>query len=241
MEQWNNTPEKPKPIQTLAGFIERQNEIQKQIESWTNIWKNHQKLLEKVLRFQLILKEIYHEDIDPIKYLEKLYFEEKLWMQSIVSKTKEMYNQIWATPYFYNSESALQKFFVYVLNWKLRDQKENKITTIYKSRDGLKSILKILERKEQRIAEFLSWKIKYVNIDTTNFDVWEFENLNFKYKQFIYILKNYFWVSPENYKKLQELSIWNQSFADRFNELFQEHNIIFTIWHKDIAKTFEKY
>lgn len=241
MEQLNNTPEKPKPIQTLAGFIERQNEIQKLNDFWINKWWNHNKLLEKVLRFQSILKEIYHEDIDPIKYLEKLYFEEKLWMQSIVWKTKELYNQIWATPYFYNSESALQKFLVYVLNWKLRDKKESKITTVYKSRDGFKSILKTLEKKDLRIAEFLSWKIKYITIDSNNFDIWEFESLNFKYKQFIYLLKNYFWVSPENYKKLQELSIWNQSFADRFNELFQEYKINFTVWHKDIARTFEKY
>ncbi|MDD5213882.1 MAG: hypothetical protein PHG82_05640, partial [Candidatus Gracilibacteria bacterium] len=124
------TPEIKKQITKLEDFITRQNEIQKQIESGTNIGKNHHKLLEKVLKFKMMLKESFNEDIDPITYLENLYYKEKLSMDSIVLKLKEMYIKLGETNYFYNSSSALQKFLVNVLNWKLRDASENKTTKV---------------------------------------------------------------------------------------------------------------
>lgn len=228
------------PISTLEWFIQRQNEIQKQVEWLENIWKNHQLLLEKIINLQIILKEYYKEDFDPIQYLNALYYTEKLSLDSILLKINSIYKTTWRTKNFYNSSSALQKFLVYVLNWKLRNANDNKTTWVYKSRTGEKTIQKTLERKQQRKAEFLGWFIKNTSpkIDDLDYDI--FHSSDFKYKKLIYIITNVFYISKENFLKLQELNMWNQSLADRFNEQFEAYEIDFTIWHKDIARVFEK-
>lgn len=229
-----------KKILTLEWFIQRQNEIQKQVEWLENIWNNHQLLLEKILNFQIILKEYFKEDLDPIQYLENLYYKEKLSLDSILLKVNTIYKAVWRTKNFYNSSSALQKFLVYVLNWKLRNAIDNKTTKAYQSRTGEKSIEKTLERKAQRKAEFLSWFIKnsHPQIEHMDYDI--FHSFDFKYKKLIYVISNVFHISKENFLELQELNMWNQSLADRFNEQFEEYKIDFSISHKDIARVFEK-
>lgn len=65
--------------------------------------------------------------------------------------------------------------------------------------------------------------------------------MKFKYEKFIYLLEKYFKISKKSYQELLNIDLWNQSFADRFNEIFKENNIVFEISHKDIARVFEKY
>lgn len=239
----NNTSEviENKSIKTLDWFIKRQNEIQKQVEAIINIWKNHQKLLEKVLSFKSTLIEYFKEDIDPIKYLEKLYFEEKLSIESMVSKLKEIYTNSWKTKHFYNSSSALQKFLKDVLNWELRNSRENKTTKVYKARNQENVVKSIRERHDQKRVEFLSWYVKYSKLDMTNFDKNKLNSFSFKYEKFMYLLTEVFWINLEDFKSIKKLSFWEKFISDRFNEIFDELIINFTIWHKDIKRVFEKY
>lgn len=233
--------DKKNPILSLEQFIQRQNEIQKLNDAWITKWWNHKKLLKKVLKLSHILKEYFNENIDPIVYLEKLYFEENLSIESIVLKIKEIYTTLWETKHFYNSSNSMQKFLKEVLSWKLRDSSENKKTTVYKERTQENVKKSIKERHTQKRVEFLWWYIKNSNASTQIFDKDKFNNFEFKYQKFIYLLENVFFINKDNFYKLKELDIWNKFIADRFNEMFDELKIDFIVWHKDIKRVFEKY
>jgi len=102
----------------------------------------------------------------------------------------------------------LQKFFTLALNWELKDQKENKKTITYKSREKpAELIAKNQEEKDKRKALFLSWFIKNSNINNTEFDINIFNNYKFKYEKFIYLLKNYFKISVKSYQELLEINL----------------------------------
>lgn len=239
----NNTSKEieNKSIKTLAWFIKRQEEIQKQAEINVNIWKTHKKLLDKVLSFKKVLCEYFGKDIDPIAYLDKLYFEENLSIESMLWKIKEIYITQWETKHFYNSSNSMQKLLKEVLNWKLRNYSESKTTKVYKNRSKENVLNGILKRQNERKVAFLWWYIKSSNSNFENFQENKFNNFTFKYEKIIYLLENVLYINKENFQKLKDLDIWNKFIADRFNEIFDELIINFTIWHKDIKRVFEKY
>jgi len=229
-------------ITNLDGFLRRQEGIEEYMQVCKFRRRNHLKLQEKVLKLEKILSIHFNENIDPIRFLEKLYREENFSIDWIVKYLKDIYDKNWEEKYFYKNYFSLQAFLSWVLNWKLKDQKENKKTSTYKSRlKPSQLIAKNQEEKDKRKALFLSWYIKNSNLNKDNFNYNEFENLKFKYEKFIYLLENYFMISKDSYQKLLEIDLWNQSFADRFNEIFKENNINFEISHKDVARVFEKY
>jgi len=230
------------PILNLKDFIERQENIESYMQVCKFRRKNHLKLLDKILKLEEVLTKYFWKNIDPIQYLKKLYKEDNLSLDWIVKHLIDLYNKQWEEKYFYTSSGSIQMFFKWVLNWKLKDQKESKKTATYKLREKPEILVKQnMEEKNKRKALFLSWFIKNHNIDKTNFDENIFNNFKFKYEKFIYLLKNYFMISSESYQKLLDIDLWNQSFADRFNEIFKENNIDFQISHKDVARVFEKY
>ncbi|MDD2907442.1 MAG: hypothetical protein PHH98_02260 [Candidatus Gracilibacteria bacterium] len=230
------------PLYNLRDFVRRQECIEDYMQECKFRRKNHLKLLEKVLKLEEILSKKFVINIDPIIFLHGLYYEKNLSIESIVNYIKQLYDEQVEVEYFYKNATALQKFFTQVLNWKLKDPKENKKTTTYKSREKPEALItQNKEEKEKRKAMFLSWFIKNSVIDKTNFDIEVFNNFKFKYEKFIYLLENFFHISAESYKKLLEINLGNQSFADRFNEIFNENNIDFKISHKDVARVFEKY
>lgn len=229
-------------ILNLNDFIKRQNHIDSYMQSCKFRRTNHIKLKEKVIRLQEILRKKFIKDIDPIVFLHWLYFDKNLSIESIVNYIKQIYDELWETDYFYKNSAALQKLFTQVLNWKLKNSKENKNTSEYKSREKpAQLIAKNQEEKDKRKALFLSWYIKNNTIDNTEFDINIFNSLKFKYEKFIYLLEKYFKISKKSYQELLNIDLWNQSFADRFNEIFKENNIVFEISPKDIARVFEKY
>lgn len=229
-------------ILNLNDFIKRQEFIESYMKSCKFRRTNHIKLEKKVIRLQEILKKKFTKDIDPIVFLHWLYFNKNLSIESIVNYIKQIYDELWETEYFYKNSAALQKFFTQVLNWKLKNSKENKKTLTYKSREKpAELIAKNQEEKDKRKALFLSWFIKNSAIDNTEFDIKVFNNYKFKYEKFIYLLEKYFKISKNSYQELLNIELWNQSFADRFNEIFKENNIDFEISHKDVARVFEKH
>ncbi len=195
--------------------------LAKIIYNLENLWKN-------------IGKNFWVDFIDPIEYIIQLYFKDNLSIAQIFSRI----NGKWLT---YKNENGFSKLLTLTLGWHLKDAEENKTTKIYSQRTAEKSIKKTLERKDARKAEFLSWFIKNSHIYIENLDQNIFNNLVFKYEKCIYILLNIFQISKENFLTLQDLNMGNQSFADRFNELFIEYNISLHISHKDIARIFEKF
>lgn len=240
--QKNIYNEKESSILNLNDFIERQEYIEGYMQICKFRRKNHLKLLDKILKLEEVLSKHFWKKIDPIQYLNKLYNEEKLSIDSIVKNLKEIYDQVWETKYFYKISTSLQAFFKWVLNWELKNTKDSKKTQIYRSREKPTELVKKnQEEKDKRIALFLSWYIKNSKVNNSNFDIKKFDEFKFKYEKFIYLLKNYFNITFESYKKLLEIELWNQSFADRFNEIFKDNNIDFEISHKDVARVFEKY
>lgn len=238
----NEEIENKEPILNLRDFVERQEYIESYMEVCKFRRRNHLKLLEKVLNLQIILNKNFWKEIDPIKYIEKLYREDNLSIDWIVKHLKEIYDKLWEEKYFYKDYFSLQAFLKWVLNWKLKDQIENKKSPSYKARKKPEQLIaKNEEEKSKRKALFLSWYIKNSNLNKDKFDYNEFESLKFKYEKFIYLLENYFMISRNSYQELLEINLWNQSFADRFNEIFKENNINFEISHKDVARVFEKY
>lgn len=230
------------PILDINEFIKRQEYIESYMESCKYRRKNHLKLLEKVLKLQEILSKYFKENIDPIKYIEKLYREENLSIEWIVQFLKKIYDEVWEEKYFYKNYFSLQVFLTWVLKWKLKNQKESKNTSTYKSREKpAELVAKNQEEKDKRKALFLSWYIKNSFIDKSDFSKEIFDSLRWKYEKFIYLLINYFKISPNSYQELLNIDLWNQSFADRFNEIFKDNDIDFEISHKDVARVFEKY
>ncbi len=234
--------EKKEPILNLKDFIERQESIEEYMQVCKFRRKNHLKLLDKILKLEEILSKHFWKKIDPIQYINKLYREDNLSIDWVIKHINEIYDKYWEEKYFYKYTGSLQMFLRKALNWKLKDQKENKKSPSYKSREKPASLIaQNKAEQDKRKALFLSWYIINSNIDTTTFDINVFNNYKFKYEKFIYLLKNYFMISIDSYQKLLEINLWNQSFADRFNELFKENNIDFEISHKDVARVFEKY
>lgn len=234
--------EEKEPILNIKDFIERQEDIEEYMQVCKFRRKNHLKLLDKILKLEEILSKHFWKKIDPIQYLNKLYREDNLSLVWVVKHINKIYDKNKEEPYFYKYAGSLQMFLKWVLNWKLKNSKESKTSPSYKSRkkpDGL--IANTNEEHDKRKALFLSWFIKNHTIDKTNFDENKFNNFKFKYEKFIYLLENFFMISVESYQKLLEVKLWNQSFADRFNEIFKENNIDFQISHKDVARVFEKY
>lgn len=230
------------PILNLKDFVERQESIEEYMQICKFRRKNHLKLLDKILKLEEVLSKYFWQRIDPIIYLNKLYREENLSIDSIVKKLKGIYDEVWETKYFYKISTSLQAFFKWVLNWELKNSKKSKTTQTYKSREKpIELVKKNQEEKDKRIALFLSWYIINSKPDKINFDSNIFEWFRFKYEKFIYLLENFFNISKNSYQKLLEIELWNQSFADRFNEIFKDNNIDFEISHKDIARVFEKY
>ncbi len=234
--------EKKEPILNLKDFIERQESIEEYMQVCKFRRKNHLKLLDKILKLEEILSKHFWKKIDPIQYINKLYREDNLSLDWVIKHINEIYDKYWEEAYFYKKHNSLQMFLKWVLNWKLKDQKENKTSKSYKLREKPASLVaKNKEEQDKRKALFLSWFIKNHTIDKTNFDENKFNNFKFKYEKFIYLLENFFMITVESYQKLLEIDLWNQSFADRFNEIFKENNIDFEISHKDVARVFEKY
>jgi len=230
------------PLYSLNDFIKRQEYIEDYMQECKYRRKNHLKLLKKVMKLKDILSKKFVKNIDPIIFLHWLYYEKNLSIEGIVIYIKQLYDEQVEMQYFYKNTTSLQKFFTQVLNWKLKNPKENKKTTTYKSRKKPEALItQNEEEKEKRKAMFLSWFIKNSITNKTNFDIEIFNNFKFKYEKFIYLLQNYFYISIYSYQSLREINLWNQSFADRFNEIFKENNIDFKISHKDIARVFEKY
>lgn len=228
-------------ITTLDGFIQRQNEIQKQVEAWVIKGWQHIVFLKRVLDFQTALTLFYWQSIDPIAYLHNLYFNENQSFSTIAITVKNIFEKTHVEQNIFKSWSAIQKFAWERLHWKLKNQKESKKTFTYMGRNQ-KEILSqnIQERKDQRKAEFLSCFIANTTPNFKDLDHDIFESFNFKYKKFIYLVANVFHISKENFLALQELSMWNQSLADRWNEQFENYKIDFQVSHKDIARAFEK-
>ncbi len=230
------------PILNLDGFVKRQESIEEYMQICKYRRKNHLKLLEKVLKLEENLSKYFWSKIDPIKYIEKLYREENLSIDWIVKNINNIYDKLEEKKYFYKDYYSMQAFLKWVLNWKLKDQRENKKSKSYKEREKpAQLIAKNNEEKDKRKALFLSWFIQNSSIEKSKFSKEKFDSFKFKYEKFIYLIQNYFNISKESYQKLLKIELWNQSFADRFNEIFKENNIDFEISHKDVARVFEKY
>lgn len=238
--------EEKNEIKNINDFIKRQNEITKLFESWVYVWENnkannssnHEALYQKIITMKTILESHYNKEIDPIDYLYKKYFDENLSVASIYNHLIEIYSkQNYTKWYLYKSFAWLQKLFTWVLNWKLRNQKQNKTTDVYKEREKPKELVKKNEKtKEQRKIEFLKWFIENSNEITTNFDNSELEKFKFKWEKLKYILENYFKISDNWLKKLKELSIWTVSISNYLNETFKDRSINFQSTNYDLNK-----
>lgn len=236
----DKTKENP-AIFRLEWFIERQNEIQKRNEAWITKWGNHKALLKKVLKFAHILKEYFKEEIDPIVYLHRLYFEENLSIESVLLKIRGIYSELWEAKHFYNTPNSLQVFLRDILSWKLKNSSENKTTQLYKKRNSENVIQSILERQNQRKVLFLWWYIKSSHLKSHDLKKNIFESFSFKYEKFMYVLENVLCIKKEDFLMLQEIDLWEKFISDRFNEIFDELKIDLQVSHKDIKRIFEKF
>jgi len=179
-------------------------------------------------------KDIWWWFIDPIEYIIQLYFKDNL----SISQIFERINGKWLN---YKNPSGLAKLLTLTFWWHLKDASENKTSKLYSARTWEKTIEKTLQRKNERKAEFLSWFIKNTQVSPDQFDQSIFISFRFKYEQYIYVLENFFKIPKESFLTLQKLNMWNQSFADRWNEQFQIHSIPLEISHKDVQRIFEKF
>lgn len=237
-----NISTEKKAIVTLESFIERQNEIQKQVEAGVIKWWQHMLFLEKLLDFQKALIMFYGKNIDPIEYIHNLYFKENQSVESISKTCQSIFEKSHITQNIFKTSSAIQKFIKYRLHWELKNQHENKNTIVYKTRTATQKILEpVLERKQQRIERFYDWFEQNTKPNIANYHREYLENLKYNYQKFLYLLVEVFQVSKENFLKLpDEVNIWNQSIADRWNEVFTRYGIPYQFSHKDITRVLNK-
>ncbi len=229
-----------KNITNLEDFIQRQNEIQKQVEAWVIKWWRHMKFLEYILELQKTLILFFWKHIDPIDFLHILYYIENQSFETICSTIKNIYNKSNQEQKIFFTGSAIQKFARDRLNWKLKNQRENKNTFTYRTRE-VTPTLKELRNKEEEKKEidFLKWFIENSkNINLTLYDQEKISKFQYLYEKWIYILKYIYWIEKSDFLKLKELWLWTPFIASNLNKKFREDKISFLLNEATIRRIF---
>lgn len=238
----NNTPEieKKSPIITLDAFIERQNEIQKNVDAGFKRWSNHMKLLNNILDFQSALTLFYGKSIDPIDFLHNLYYKENQSFITICETITSIFQKTQRKQNVFKKANTIQKFTRDRLNWQLKDQKESKNTISYRWVPRNETQKKVnAEKEEKREILFISWFIENsTKINKENFDDKKLNSFKYDYEKFIYMIKNVFWIKKEDFLKLKELWFWTPFIAKMFNKTFDENKILFNVSDQNIRLTF---
>lgn len=235
----SHTPEieKKSPITTLDAFIERQNEIQKDVESWIIKWWLHMIFLVKLLDFQKALILFYGKYLDPIEYISTLYYRENQSIETITKTIWEIYKKLSIKQDIFKTPSALQKFLTQRLHWKLKNPSDAKNAVAYQTRIATEAILAPMKKREQDKKDiFLHWFFEYGK--TKDFSGKEIDEIDFLYNKFIYIIKNVFWISENDFLTLEKTWLSHYTLVNNFNALFQELGISLKIHIKDLKKVY---
>lgn len=210
------------PYFSGESIISLDQALEKPSKKWSGI-----RIRQKLLPLQDWLKKIYSNDVDPIKYLIYLYYQEELTTHEVLARCQEigfpMKTQWW-----------FHKFLTATLWWELRDNKEmtkkrkrkisspNSPAIIALKRNSVATVQKNTERFEAT----LMWIIE---IQDTKVDLFCLETLNSiedKYEKAFYILKVFEWITLDVLKQISRKTwLWATSITRIINSKLENiHN-----------------
>lgn len=174
-------------VDNFQAFLEK-----KENDKNTHRRASYEALQEKLIKLKDYLRRNSYKDIDPIKYLWYLYYDEQLSLKDI--STRLIHEWIYFSP------SGLKRNLHDVFGWNLRDNydAENQITK-KKHRAKFEQEKVIAWKREKRIGELEELRKKALSLldETLEQDIYEFnlqEYNRFKkgFDKIIYVFNTYY-------------------------------------------------
>lgn len=150
-----------------------------------NYFTRTKELFEKI---DIYLKETYFNEIDEIKYLNYLYYNEKTWF-SVDAIAKRLGHDV----------DHLYDFLTKILWWKLRDKNErtetwikrritsNNIIWLVKNRKNISVIA--LKKYNTELLSILEENVKIgYNLNSNKFNLEEYNKIGWKHRKIIYLM-----------------------------------------------------
>ena len=225
------------------NWIKNYSEYLEYFYSWRKTWKTILKKKIDLLKQNLLLE--YWVEVDPIEYIIKLYYEDKLSIKDISIRLKEKW---WEN----KNISSLEKTLKWTFWFELRSQAWSEISSKKRKNNGQIEKARDINNKKNElkyniVRNFFANHVKDIlNIKSQilsehGFDYENFEELN-KRRKILYVLYYIYWINRNQIKKFRDNEIWARIISNYLSEnlkwFLKELKINMKIYPKDIQQIF---